>query len=241
MTSNIPNPLCVVIVAKHLDDVPGHQDAHGHGACISDEHLGGLTKDIMDEEGNQGSCKHEGEHGIGIVMSFVHGDAEHQAESDAKAAGKAIDTINHIHGVDDADTCEDGEGYTYPPREVLDAPKAMQAVDAGTIAEDDAKHSKDFDDEAIARDEINDIVDGTHIEHHAHSKDDGQDGIAVAEASSKQGATNESEEHSNASHDGHRALLEFAGIGIIDEVLLLGDGEDLEIDPERHQHGDEGR
>ena len=102
--------------------------------------------------------------------------------------------------------------------------KVMQRPLERPIAEDDTEHSEYFDDEAIAGREVDDIVDGTHIEHHAHGEDDGQDSVAVAEASGKQGATNESEEHSYASHDGHRALLEFASIGIIDEVLLLGDG-----------------
>ncbi len=117
----------------------------------------------------------------------------------------------------------------------------MQTVDAGTITKDDAEHSEDFNDEAVAGREIDDVVDGTHIEHHTHGKDDRQDSVAVAETCSKQGATYDAKEHGNASHDGHGSLLEFAGIGIIDEVLLLSNGKDLEIDPKRHQHGGEGR
>lgn len=72
-----------MVVTKHLDDVPGHEYAHGHGASIANEHLGSLAQNIVNEEGNQGACKHEGEHGIGIVVGTVHGDAEHDAKGDA--------------------------------------------------------------------------------------------------------------------------------------------------------------
>ena len=140
-----------MIVTKHLDDVPGHEDAHGHGACIADEHLGSLAKNIVDKERKQGTSKYEGEHGIGVVVRTIHGDAKHQAESDAKAARETIHAINHVHGVDNAYSSKDGEGNTNHPRETLDAPQAMQTVDAGPIANDDADHSKDFYDYAITR------------------------------------------------------------------------------------------
>ncbi len=104
-----------MVVTKHLDDVPGHQNAHGHGACITDEHLGVLAQDIVDEEGDQGACKHEGKHGIGIVVCTVHSNTEHQTEGDAEATGKAINAVDHIHGIDDAHTCKDSEGYTNLP------------------------------------------------------------------------------------------------------------------------------
>lgn len=162
-------------MTKHLDDVPGHEDAHGHGASITNEHLGGLAKDIVDEERNHSACKHEGEHGIGVVVCTVHGNAEHQAERDAEAARKTVDTVNHVHGINNAYTSEDGEGNANPPRETLDAPEAMQAVDASTIAKNDAENSENLDDEAVAGSEVDYIVDGTYIEHHAHSEDDGQD------------------------------------------------------------------
>ncbi len=228
-------------MAKHLDDVPGHEDTHSHGAGIADKHLGGLTENVVDEERNQCSSKHEGEHCIGIVVGTVHGDAEHKAEGDAEATGETIHTVNHVHGVNDAYASEDGEGYANPPREGLYTPKSVQAIDAGTIADDYAEDGEDFDDESVSRSEVDDIVNGTYVKHHAHSEDDGQNSVAVADTSSEQGAADNSEEHSNASHDRHRSLLEFAGVGIIDEILLFGDGEDLEIDPERHHHGDEGR
>lgn len=83
----------------------------------------------------------------------------------------------------------------------------MQTIDAGTIAEDDAEYSENLDDEAIAGCEVCNVINGTHIEHHAHSEDDGQDGVAVAETCSKQGATYDAKEHGNASHDRHGSLL----------------------------------
>ena len=112
----------------------------------------------------------------------------------------------------------------------------MQAIDAGAIAKDDAKNGEDFDDDAVAWREVDDVVDGTNVEHHTHSEDYGQNSITVANTGCEQGAAYDSEKHGYTSHNGHRALLEFAGVGIIDEVLRFSDGEDLEIDPERHQH-----
>lgn len=76
----------------------------------------------MDKEGNEGARKHEGKHGIGIVVPLEHGKTEHTAEGYAEAAGEAIDAVNHIHGIDDAHTCEDGEGNANPPGIALDAP-----------------------------------------------------------------------------------------------------------------------
>ena len=143
-------PLCVMVVTKHLDDVPRHEDTHGHGASIADEHLGSLAKDIVDKERKQGTSKHKGKHSIGVVVRTIHSYAKHQAKGDAEATGKSIHTIDHVHGVDDAYTSEDGEGYAYPPRETLDAPQSMQTVDTGSIADDDSKHGEDFNDDSIA-------------------------------------------------------------------------------------------
>ena len=112
----------------------------------------------------------------------------------------------------------------------------MQAIDAGAIAKDDAKNGEDFDDDTVAWREVDDVVDGANVKHHAHGEDYGQNSIAVANTGCEQGAAYDSEEHGYTSHNWHGALLEFAGVGIIDEVLRFCDGEDLEIDPERHQH-----
>ena len=226
-----------MVVTKHLDDVPGHEDAHGHGAGIADEHLGCLAKDIVDKERKQGTSKYESKHGIWVVMRTIHGDPKHQTKRYAEATGESIHTIDHIHGIDDAHTCKDGEGYANPPRETLDAPQSMQAVNAGTVANDDADHCKNFDDNTVTGREVDDVVNRTNIEHHAHGENDGQNSVAVTDTCSKQCTANHSKKHRNASHDGHRSLLQFTGIGIINEILLFSDGEDLEINPERHQHG----
>ena len=112
----------VVVETEHLNDIPGHKDAHGHSACVANEHLGSSSENIVDEEGYQCTSKYESKHGIGVVVRSEHGYAEHNAEGDAEAAGKAVDAIDHIHGVDDANTSEDGERNANPPGIALDAP-----------------------------------------------------------------------------------------------------------------------
>ena len=172
-------------------------------------------------------------------MGPEHGYSEHAAESNTKTTGEAVDTIDHVHGVDDAYACKYGEGYANPPGEAFDAPEAVQTVNASSIAVDDAEDSEDFDDDAIARAEVDDVVDGADVEHHAHSCNNGEDDATVVQTFGKQRPAKNAEEYGDASHNGYGALLQLACVGIIDEVLRFSNGKYLEIDPERHHHRDE--
>ncbi len=119
-------------------------------------------------------------------MGPEHGYSEHAAESNTKTAGEAVDTIDHIHRVDDAYACKDREGYANPPGEAFDAPEAVQTVNASSIAVDDAEDSEDFDDDAVTRTEVDDIVDGSDVEHHAHGCDNGENDTTVGQTGGKQ-------------------------------------------------------
>ena len=200
MPFHITHPLVVVVRTEHLDDVPGHEDAHGHGACIANEHLRCLAEDVVDEEGNECACEDKGEHGVRVVVCLDHSDAEHDAEGDAESAGEAVHTVNHVHGVNDAYSGKDGKGHGNVPRERLDAPKSVEAVDAGAAAVDDAEDGEHFDDDAVAGREVDDVIDGAYIEHHAHGEDDGEDVAVVADDGGEKRAADDAEEDGNASH-----------------------------------------
>ena len=56
-----------LVVRKQADNERGKDGADDEGAAVADEHLGGTSKDVVEEEGQQGSDAKQGEQGEPLV------------------------------------------------------------------------------------------------------------------------------------------------------------------------------
>ena len=56
-----------LVVGEQADDERGKDGADDEGAAIADEHLGGASEDVVEEEGQQGSDTEQGEQGEPLV------------------------------------------------------------------------------------------------------------------------------------------------------------------------------
>lgn len=50
-----------LVVRKQADNERGKDGADDEGAAVADEHLGGASKDVVEEEGQQGSDAEQGQ------------------------------------------------------------------------------------------------------------------------------------------------------------------------------------
>ena len=50
-----------LVVGKQADDERGKDGADDEGAAVADEHLGGPSEDVVEEEGQQGSDAEQGQ------------------------------------------------------------------------------------------------------------------------------------------------------------------------------------
>ena len=65
-----------LVVGQQADDERGKDGADDEGAAIADEHLGGASEDVVEEEGQQGSDTEQGEQGKPLVADDQVDDGE---------------------------------------------------------------------------------------------------------------------------------------------------------------------
>ena len=185
----------------------------------------------MEEEGQQRASADGGEHDHIDIACQIEEEAEDAAGHDAVAAAIAVDTVDEVDGIDDAYHGEDGEGDAEIVGQVVDAPQAMEIVDAITTGGDEHEHQEDLDKESGAGGELDDIVDGADIEHHQHGKHDGEESAAVVEHAADAKGNQDAEHDSDTTEHGDGDTLQLAGIGIVNYVFQQGYAQHLGVDP----------
>lgn len=229
--------LKIMRATKRMDDEPGDEDAHHHGAGIANEHPGGLAEDVMQEEGHEGCCHDGGKGCIPEVVILVEHASEEEAQHDAEAGGEAVDAVDHIDGVDDAHSGKDGEGNGIGVGELVDAPHAMKVVDTGVGGEDEHQDGQHLDNETNRGRESLQVVERTEVEHDSHHEDDGEQRGDIDHTGGHGQSAQDADEDGQSAQDGHGFLLQLTGIGIVHEFLCLGDAQDFEIHPHYCQEG----
>ena len=221
-------------VGLALEDVE-HEDAHNNaddeGAAIADKHLTGATKDIVEEEGQQRGHTYGGEHDHVDIASQVEEETEDAAGHDTVATAVAIDTVDEVDGIDDPDHGEDGEGYAEVGGQVVDAPQTMKVIDAIATGGDEHEHQEDLDKETRAGGELDDIIDGAHIQHHQHGEHDGEQSAAVVKHAADAQGYQDAKHDCNTTQYRDGNTLQLAGIGIVNYVFQQGYAQHLGIDP----------
>lgn len=194
----------------------------------------------MADEWYEGCCYDEGEACIGEVIEIEEGSTKEKVAGEGETGGETVDSVDHINGIDDADTCEDGEWDGYVPRELMDAPESVEVVDTGIGAIDEGEDNGYLANDACGWGEADGIVKDAEIEHNACADNNWYQGEEGGEAACHCETAEDSDIYGESAHDGDGFFLELASIGIIGEVLGLCESEDFEIDLCDCEECDEG-
>lgn len=148
-----------------LHDAPGDKEAHNHGAGVADVHAAAIAKDVVEREGDEGAGKAEGDDGVHVGASLEEEGAHEDGDGDAETAGKAVYTVDHVEGVDDAHTGKYGERYANVPREFHHSAQAVEMVDTSAGGEYQTRDNQGFSYETREGGETDGVVEHAKKEH----------------------------------------------------------------------------
>lgn len=211
-------------------DEDRHGDAHQQRAAVSDEHLGSSAEDVVQEKGKQRSGRRQSQNAHRARGAVQREDgAENQTRHDAVARRKAVHAVDQIESIDDADAGEDRKRYVFRRRKRMDVPQAAEVVETVMPDEDEQADREDLHDEARRRTQIENVVHRTRVEHDHHGGESHQQRRTVCETVGAGYAEEDAEIDDDASENGDRFFLEFAGVGIVHDLLHLRDLHDARM------------
>lgn len=228
-------------VAQDPDHKDRHDDTHDQRPAVADEHLGTLSEDVVKEERNQRSGCHDGQHTHRPIPHVPEHHTEKEARQDAVARREAVYPVDQVDGIDDAHGRKDRQRNGYPLRNLIEAPQSMEVIQGVSSDENQQQNRADLDQEPQRRRKIEDVIHRAGIEHNHHRDDDKEELGAVAGYTGTTQSDDRSEEDGNTAQNGSRPTLQFAGIGIVDDVLVEGDPHQTRMDPMDAQNSDQKR
>ena len=213
-------------------DHESHQDhAHHQRAAVAYEHLGPASEDIVQEKRNQRADRERCENQHVAVAQTVEHRSEESAGEDAETGRIAVDPVNQVRRVDDANSGKDRERRRKRERDVADAPETVEIVYAVARHGYQASHEGYFRRKTELGRQAYDVVESAEAEHDAHRPENHEKVVHRDECLSDEHPNQKSEEHRGAAEYRHGNALELAGIGIVDNVLVHRYPQDLGIDP----------
>ena len=91
--------------------------------------LVGLAEHVEAEEGDEGAEGNKGDEGVNVFVD-QHEDTSHKEEGHAtQAAGKSVDTVYQVDGVDAVHDEQHTQGHTYPFGDFINPKEAVKVVD----------------------------------------------------------------------------------------------------------------
>lgn len=228
-------------VAQNPDHEDRHDNTHDQRPAVTDEHLRTLAEDIVEEERNQRSGSHDGQHTHRPIPHVPEHHTEEKARQDAVARREAVYPVDQVDGIDDAHGRKDRQRNGHPLRNLIEAPQSVEVIQGVSSDENQQQNRADLDQEPQRRRKIEDVIHRAGIEHDHHRNDDDEELGAVAGYTGTTQSDNRSEEDGNTAQNGSRPTLQFAGIRIVDDVLVEGDPHQTRMDPMDAQNSDQKR
>lgn len=164
-----------------------------------------------------------------------------QACQDAVARREAVYPVDQVDGIDDAHGRKDRQRNSHPLRDLIEAPQPVEVIQGVSSDENQQQNRADLDQEPQDRRKIEDVIHRAGIEHNHHRDDDDEEFGAVASYTGTAQPDDQSEEDGNTAQNGSRPTLQFAGIRIVDDVLVEGDPHQTRMDPMDAQNSDQKR
>lgn len=162
-----------------------------------------------------------------------------QACQDAVARREAIYPVDQVDGIDDAHGRKDRQRNGHPLRDLIEAPQSVEVIQGVSSDENQQQNRADLDQEPQRRRKIEDIIHRAGIEHDHHRNDNDEELGAVAGYTGTAQSDDRSEEDGDTAQNGSRTTLQFAGIGIVDDVLVKCDPHQTRMDPMDAQNSDQ--
>ena len=228
-------------VAQNPDHEDRHDNTHDQRPAVTDEHLRTLAEDIVEEERNQRSGGHDGQHTHRPIPHIPEHHPKEQACQDAVARREAVYPVDQVDGIDDAHGRKDRQRNGHPVRNLIEAPQSVKVIQGISSDENQQQNRADLDQEPQDRRKIEDVIHRAGIEHNHHRDDDDEEFGAVASYTGTAQPDDRSEEEGNTAQNGSRTTLQFAGIGIVDDVLVEGDPHQTRMNPMDAQNSDQKR
>ena len=189
------------------DDEVDHYRAHQQCTAVADEHLRGLSEDVMTQEWEQRTDADKGERRRLTVPGKERMYAECRTREDAVTRTESVHPVNHVHGVDDAHTREYGQADGKPPRQLPDTPQPVKATDTATGGINQGKDYRNFNGYSRCRRQSEYIIRDTHAQHKRHDADHGIKSGNTGENASDNHCHEDADEHGHAAQYRNRCLL----------------------------------
>lgn len=224
-----------------LEDGYDEESQHGSDherAAVAEVHLRLLSDDVEHEERNEcAGCDHS--HSREIHIGCLEEECSQDYRYDYRVAGhEAVDSVDHVDRIDDADTCEDGQRYSYVAWDFIYSPEAVEVVDRPACSVYEEKHDDDLDRKPEVWGKRQDVVCSTDKEHDGHDSKEGEEAGASEEDLAEDKRYNDSEEDRETSKYGYRMILKLSSVRIVYDILYLSDPMYLPEYPQRSQQGD---
>lgn len=216
-------------------------DSHDQRTAVTDEHLRGLTEQVVKKEGDKRSGSHHGQHGHHAVADIPEHHSEKEARQDAVARREAVHAVDQIDAVDNAHGRHDRQRHGYVLRDLVNAPQPVEVIQAVAADIDQQQHREDLDQKTQCRREIEDVVQRSGVEHdHHRHHDDEQLGAVTTDTGNSQ-TDDRPKEDGDAAQHGDRFALQLPCIGIVDDVLVESDLDQPWMDPTNAQQSNQKR
>lgn len=115
-------------VAQNPDHEDRQDDTHDQRPAVTDEHLRTLPEDVVEEERDQRSGGHDGQHTHRPILHIPKHHPQEQTRQNAVARRETVYPIDQVDGIDDAYGSKEHKRDGHPLRDLIKAPQPVEDI-----------------------------------------------------------------------------------------------------------------
>ena len=190
----------------------------------------------MEEEGDQCAASQCCQHRHRTVIRQAEHRSEHAARHHAETGSQSVDTVNHIDGIDDANTSDKAQRNRYDPRKFIYAQDTMKVVHVHLIHPGYKGDKSNLQGNAQDRGESQHIVQHTDIHHHRDGDNRREECITVEKHAGETSTYHYTKEHGDTTQHRHRPLLQLPCIRVVHQSPLVRYPHDERVHGKHQYH-----
>ena len=195
----------------------------------------------MEQKRNHRSYRRHGEYEELQIASFQEDHGEDRACRHGEHREQTVHAVDEIQSVDDADHGEYRQRNAHGGRQGTEPPQSVKIIEREPVYIYQYKYDRDLHCEPHQWRDVHHIVHRTDIHHQQHAAENDEQRRAIDYGTSTYDAEHYAEKDADTAEDGDGTDLEFAGIGIIDEVLHPREPHERRVDNRRSDARDAER